>query len=86
MKKFRFPLLLCLFLLYSLPAAALTSENPADKDWMRAPQEQKNAQDVTLLAAVSPDVTLLAAVSPDEAPTTLVQQTQEAVQGNLFSC
>ena len=70
MKKYRFLLLLCLFLLYSLPVAALTSENPADKDWKRAPQEQKNAQDVTLLAAVS----------PDEAPTTIVQQPQEAVQ------
>ncbi len=70
MKKYGFLLLLSLFLLYSLPAAALTSENPADKDWKRAPQEQKNAQDVTLLAAVS----------PDEAPTTLVQLEQEAAQ------
>ena len=69
-KKYGFLLLLSIFLLYSLPAAALTSEHPADKDWKRAPQEQKNAQDVTLLAAVS----------PDEVPTTIVQQTQEAFQ------
>ena len=71
MKKYKFPLLLlmCLFLLHSLPAAALTSENPSDKNWMSASQEQKNAQDVTLLAAVS----------PDEAATTLLQLEEEAV-------
>ncbi|MFZ2197544.1 MAG: transglycosylase SLT domain-containing protein, partial [Thermodesulfovibrionales bacterium] len=71
MKKFKFPLLLmCLFLLHSLPAAALTSDNPADKDWKHAPPEQKNSQDVTLLAVVSTDENL----------TTIVEQTRETVQ------
>jgi membrane-bound lytic murein transglycosylase D len=70
MKKFRFSLLLCLFLLYSLPVGAVTSENPADKDWRRAPQEQKNSQDVTLLAAVS----------PDEVQSALIPQLQDAVR------
>ncbi len=69
-KKYGFLLLLCLFLLYSLPVAALTSENPSDKDWKHAPQEQKDSQDATLLAAIS----------PNEAPMTLLQLEEEAVQ------
>lgn len=70
MKKYGFSLLFCLFLLYSLPAAALASENPADKSWKLSPQEQKDLQDATLLAAVS----------PDETPTTLFHPEEETVQ------
>jgi len=70
MKNFRFLLLLSIFLIYSLPAAAIISENPTDKDWKRAPLEQKNSQDLTLLAAVS----------TDEAQTAIVPLEQEAVR------
>jgi len=70
MKKYRLPFIFCLFLLYALPVAALTSENPSDQNWRLTPQEQQNTQDVTLLASVS----------ADEATITRFQETQEAVQ------
>jgi membrane-bound lytic murein transglycosylase D len=64
-KKYGFLLFLCLFLLYSLPAAALTTENLVDNDL-----KHKDSEDLTLLAAVS----------PDEAPMALLQPEEEAIQ------